>query len=54
MDLSREATYLHTFNYNFRKLQGVTFPVPLYPLVAPSVLVESFESGDLISEFVAR
>ena len=54
VDLSREATHLHQFNYNFRKLRGVTFPVPLYPLVAPSVLVESFESGDLISEYVAR
>ena len=28
--------------------------VPLYPLVAPSVLVESFERGALVSEYVAR
>ena len=31
---------------------NVTFPAPMYPLVASDVLVESFEEGNLISKFV--
>ena len=54
MDLVREATHLHAFNYNFRGLASVSFPVPLYPLVGPGVLVETFEEGRHVSEFVAR
>jgi hypothetical protein len=33
---------------------GVSFPVPLYPLVQPGVLVETFEAGTHISAYVAR
>lgn len=33
---------------------GVSFPVPLYPLVKPAVLVETFEAGTHISAYVAR
>lgn len=54
VDLAREATHLHAFNYNFRNTGGVSFPVPLYPLVQPAVLVETFERGTHISEYVAR
>ncbi len=54
VDLAREGFYLRAFSYNFRKEARVSFPVPLYPLVAPSVLVESFERGALVSEYVAR
>ena len=54
VDLGREGFYLHTFNFNFRKEGNVSFPVPLYPLVAPSVLTETFENGDHISMYVAR
>ncbi|KAL4440314.1 hypothetical protein ABPG75_003315 [Micractinium tetrahymenae] len=54
VDLAREATHLHAFNYNFRKTGGVSFPVPLYPLVSPGVLVETFEAGTHISAYVAR
>lgn len=54
VDLAREAVHLHTFNFNFRKSKNVSFPVPLYPLVAPSVLVESFEKGEHISAYVAK
>ena len=38
--------------YNFRLWSNVTFPRPMYPLIAPDVLVESFERGDLISSVV--
>ena len=54
VDLTREAYNLHAFNYNFRSENRVSFPVPLYPLVSPSVLVETFEGGRHISEYVAR
>jgi hypothetical protein len=33
---------------------GVSFPVPLYPLVQPGVLVETFEGGTHISAYVAK
>jgi predicted unusual protein kinase regulating ubiquinone biosynthesis (AarF/ABC1/UbiB family) len=45
VDLSREAANLQRFNINFRRARGVSFPLPLYPLVSPDVLVESFEHG---------
>jgi aarF domain-containing kinase len=54
VDLGREGFYLHAFNYNFRKEKNVSFPVPLYPLVAPAVLVETFEEGKHISSYVAK
>lgn len=49
MDLSLEAEHLWQFNLNFRKHAAVRFPVPIYPLVAPEVLVETFQEGDSIS-----
>jgi aarF domain-containing kinase len=45
VDLSREASNLQRFNTNFRRARGVSFPMPLYPLVSEDVLVESFEDG---------
>ena len=47
MDLAREATHLHAFNYNFRTTPGVSFPVPLYPLVSPAVLVRPAAAASL-------
>ncbi|GIL43566.1 hypothetical protein Vafri_1197 [Volvox africanus] len=52
LDLSVEAEHLQRFNANFRAWDNVRFPVPLYPLVGPDVLVESFEDGDLIMRYV--
>ena len=54
VDLGREAMHLHAFNYNFRRMREVSFPVPLYPLVTPAVLVETFEPGRHIGEYVER
>ncbi len=55
LDLSVEAAHLQRFNANFRSWRSsVAFPVPLYPLVTPDVLVESFEEGDLITRWVAK
>ncbi|KAF6177072.1 hypothetical protein GIB67_015947 [Kingdonia uniflora] len=46
VDLAREAAHLSRFIYNFRRWKDVSFPKPLYPLVHPDVLVESYEQGD--------
>lgn len=53
VDLSTEAQHLQRFNYNFRHSASIQFPTPVYPLVAPEVLVESFENGEGISRLLA-
>ncbi|MEW5303093.1 MAG: hypothetical protein WDW36_005820 [Sanguina aurantia] len=52
LDLTMEAEHLKRFNHNFRSWRNVSFPTPMHPLVAPAVLVESFEEGALISCYV--
>ncbi|XP_075477108.1 uncharacterized protein LOC142518247 [Primulina tabacum] len=52
VDLSREASHLSRFIYNFRRWKDVSFPKPVYPLVHPAVLVETFEDGESVSYFV--
>lgn len=52
VDLSREGQYLRMFAWNFRKEDKVNFPRPLFPLVSPSVLVETYEPGEHISRYV--
>lgn len=52
VDLSREAAHLNRFIYNFRRWKDVSFPRPLYPLVHPSVLVETYEQGESVMHYV--
>lgn len=52
LDLAVEAQHLSRFKHNFRLWANVSFPTPMFPLVAPDVLVESFENGDVISSYV--
>nr|GMC70166.1 probable serine/threonine-protein kinase abkC [Ipomoea batatas] len=52
VDLSREAANLSRFIYNFRRWKDVSFPKPLYPLVHPAVLVETFEHGDNVLHYI--
>ncbi|XP_042477447.1 probable serine/threonine-protein kinase abkC isoform X1 [Macadamia integrifolia] len=52
VDLAREAAHLNRFIYNFRSWKDVSFPKPLYPLVHPAVLVETYEQGQSISYYV--
>jgi len=54
LDLQVEAQHLDRFGKNFRTWRNLSFPVPVYPLVAPSVLVETFEEGRLISSYVDK
>ncbi|XP_022926927.1 probable serine/threonine-protein kinase abkC isoform X2 [Cucurbita moschata] len=52
VDLAREAAYLSRFIYNFRQWKDVSFPKPVYPLVHPAVLVETYEQGESVSHYV--
>lgn len=52
VDLAREAAHLSRFIYNFRRWKDVSFPKPLYPLVHPAVLVETFEQGESVTYYV--
>ncbi|KAK9269057.1 hypothetical protein L1049_000825 [Liquidambar formosana] len=52
VDLAREAAHLSRFMYNFRRWKDVSFPKPLYPLVHPAVLVETYEQGDSVLHYV--
>ncbi|KAM7506145.1 hypothetical protein LguiB_005049 [Lonicera macranthoides] len=52
VDLAREAVHLNRFIYNFRRWNHVSFPMPVYPLVHPSVLVETYEQGESVSRYV--
>ncbi|KAF7841983.1 putative serine/threonine-protein kinase abkC isoform X1 [Senna tora] len=52
VDLAREAAHLSRFIYNFRRWKDVSFPKPVYPLVHPSVLVETYEQGESVSYYV--
>ncbi|KAL9236468.1 hypothetical protein vseg_011136 [Gypsophila vaccaria] len=52
VDLAREAAHLNRFIYNFRRWKDVSFPRPLYPLVHPAVLVETFEQGESVAHYV--
>ncbi|XP_073048140.1 uncharacterized protein [Primulina eburnea] len=52
VDLAREAAHLNRFIYNFRRWKDVSFPKPVYPLVHPAVLVETFEHGECVSRYV--
>lgn len=52
VDLAREAANLSRFIYNFRSWKDVSFPKPVYPLVHPAVLVETFEHGESVAHYV--
>jgi len=52
VDLTREASNLRAFNANFAAWRRVSFPVPVEGLVRPAVLVESFEEGISIREYL--
>ncbi|KAG6554820.1 hypothetical protein Mapa_003403 [Marchantia paleacea] len=54
VDLAREAAHLSRFIYNFRRWKDVSFPKPLYPLVHPAVLVETYEQGESVSRYVEK
>ncbi|PIA64587.1 hypothetical protein AQUCO_00100218v1 [Aquilegia coerulea] len=52
VDLSKKAELLGCFGYNFRFYTHMSFSKPLYPLVHPAVLVETFEEGESLSRYI--
>jgi aarF domain-containing kinase len=52
INLCNEADLLDHFNVNFRGRKRIRFPRPIRPLVARLVLVETFERGVHISQYV--
>jgi aarF domain-containing kinase len=53
VDLQREADNLDRFRAGFVSWRGVSFPAPLPGLVTPEVLVETYEEGVGIADFLA-
>eukprot|EP00667_Euglena_gracilis_P004368 EG_transcript_4390 len=54
LDMRREAKHLDTFNHLFAGQDDLTFPTPVLALVRPSVLVETFAEGTLISDWIPK
>eukprot|EP00796_Vickermania_ingenoplastis_P000572 gene572-318_t len=50
LDLRVESDNLLQFRYNFRDFPGIIFPTPLPSLGTEELLVETFESGDPITD----
>ncbi|XP_074650413.1 putative aarF domain-containing protein kinase 2 [Tubulanus polymorphus] len=54
IDLRCEARNLDRFNELFADVSNVRFPHPIWPFVKCNVLVETWEDGTFISEFVSH
>jgi aarF domain-containing kinase len=52
VDLRLEAHNLWRFNQNFSRDRLVSLPMPLYPWVSQDILMQSFEEGMHISEYM--
>ncbi|KAJ7997892.1 hypothetical protein DPEC_G00216880 [Dallia pectoralis] len=53
IDLRFEANNIETFRENFKDVDFVKFPTPLRPFVTRSVLVETFEESEPISNYLS-
>jgi aarF domain-containing kinase len=51
-DLSLEANNLWRFNKNFSHDRVISLPTPLYPWVSRDILMQSFEEGIHISDYM--
>ncbi|XP_076332459.1 putative aarF domain-containing protein kinase 2 isoform X3 [Tachypleus tridentatus] len=52
IDLQHEANILEKFNENFKDSSAVYFPRPIRPFVSRDILVETWEEGQPISDFI--
>jgi aarF domain-containing kinase len=52
VNLCVEACNLERFAANFDSVNSVRFPKPLWHLVTPSILVETFEEGNPVQHYV--
>lgn len=53
IDLRFEAKNMERFRYNFQDVEYVTFPTPLRPFVTRTILVETFEESEPISNYLS-
>ncbi|KAL0968025.1 hypothetical protein UPYG_G00261290 [Umbra pygmaea] len=53
IDLRFEAKNIETFRENFKDVDFVKFPTPLRPFVTRSILVETFEESEPISNYLS-
>jgi len=54
LDMTVEARNLLKFSENFREFPNICFPRPFLELSAPEILVETFEEGIAVSEYITR
>ncbi|XP_064105098.1 uncharacterized aarF domain-containing protein kinase 2-like [Macrobrachium nipponense] len=52
VNLKKEAENMELFSENFAEITAIKFPRPLRPYVTQKVLVETFEEGEGMSEFI--
>jgi len=52
VNLCTEACNLEQFAANFDGVESVRFPKPLWPLVRPYVLVETYEEGEPVQHYI--
>ncbi|XP_068225442.1 uncharacterized aarF domain-containing protein kinase 2-like isoform X2 [Palaemon carinicauda] len=52
INLKKEAENLERFSENFAEVSSIRFPRPLRPYVTQKVIVETFEEGEGMSEFI--
>lgn len=52
IDLRFEAKNMEHFRHNFRDVEYVKFPTPLRPFVTRTILVETFEESEPISNYL--
>jgi aarF domain-containing kinase len=53
LDMTVEARNLLVFKRNFKDIPMIKFPSPIYKMCHPMVLVETFEHGIPIEDFIA-
>lgn len=54
INLLIESNNLERFASNFVKVKYVKFPKPITHLGRPFILIETFEEGDCVNEFIAK
>ncbi|XP_040197625.1 uncharacterized aarF domain-containing protein kinase 2 [Rana temporaria] len=52
MNLKYEAKNLEIFQEKFEKIDFIKFPIPLRPFVTRNILVETFEEGEPLSDYL--
>lgn len=52
VNLKKEAENMELFSENFAEVTAIKFPRPLRPYVTQKVIVETFEEGEGMSEFI--